>query len=26
LEISEGTGKYLDVLVIPQVHKILKIR
>lgn len=26
LEISEITGKYLDVLTIPQVHKILKIR
>lgn len=26
LEISERTGKYLDVLVIPQVHKLLNIR
>lgn len=26
LEISEKTGKYLDVLVIPQVHKLLNIR
>ncbi|MDD1775290.1 MAG: 7-carboxy-7-deazaguanine synthase QueE [Methanobacterium sp.] len=26
LEISEKTGRYLDVLVIPQIHKILKIR
>jgi len=26
LEISEKTGKYLDVLTIPQIHKILKIR
>ena len=26
LEISEITGKYLDVLTIPQIHKILKIR
>jgi len=26
LEISELTGKYLDVLTIPQIHKILKIR
>jgi organic radical activating enzyme len=26
LEISERTGKYLDVLTIPQIHKILKIR
>ena len=26
LEISEVTGRYVDVLVIPQVHKILKIR
>lgn len=25
LEISEKTGKYLDVLVIPQVHKLLNI-
>lgn len=26
LEISQITGKYLDVMVIPQIHKILKIR
>jgi organic radical activating enzyme len=26
LEISGKTGKYLDVLVIPQVHKLLNIR
>lgn len=26
LEISEKAGKYLDVLVIPQVHKLLNIR
>lgn len=26
LEISQVTGKYLDVMVIPQIHKILKIR
>ena len=26
LEISEITGKYLDVLTIPQIHKILEIR
>ncbi|TMS42671.1 MAG: 7-carboxy-7-deazaguanine synthase QueE [Methanobacterium sp.] len=26
LEISEITGKYLNVLVIPQVHKLLNIR
>lgn len=26
LEISEKTGEYLDVLVIPQIHKILKLR
>ncbi len=26
LEISEKTGKYLDVLVIPQIHKLLNIR
>ncbi|MEN4007331.1 MAG: 7-carboxy-7-deazaguanine synthase QueE [Methanobacteriaceae archaeon] len=25
-EISEKTGEYMDVLTIPQVHKILKIR
>jgi 7-carboxy-7-deazaguanine synthase len=26
LEISEEAGKYLDVLTIPQIHKLLKIR
>jgi len=25
-EISEKAGEYMDVLTIPQVHKILKIR
>ncbi|MDI6644694.1 MAG: 7-carboxy-7-deazaguanine synthase QueE [Methanobacteriaceae archaeon] len=25
-EISENAGKYMDVLVIPQIHKILKVR
>ncbi|MGC9517862.1 MAG: 7-carboxy-7-deazaguanine synthase QueE [Methanomicrobiales archaeon] len=26
LKISENAGKYMDVLTIPQVHKILKVR